>query len=61
MLSTGLVDTETIDATARYRGLPDCAALPAGILTAWAWKRREGFCGRFPMGSGVTELFQSGH
>ncbi|MEH0448098.1 MULTISPECIES: class I SAM-dependent methyltransferase [unclassified Streptomyces] len=35
MLATGLVDDAGIDAAVRYLGSEECAALSAGMLTAW--------------------------
>ncbi|MGW3301229.1 methyltransferase domain-containing protein [Streptomyces rubiginosohelvolus] len=41
MLSTGLVDDAGIDAAARYLESEACAALSAGMLTAWGQKPQE--------------------
>ncbi|MFG3366768.1 class I SAM-dependent methyltransferase [Streptomyces sp. NPDC090032] len=38
MLATGLVDDAAVDDAVRYLGSDDCAALSAGMLTAWGWK-----------------------
>ncbi|WSQ06608.1 class I SAM-dependent methyltransferase [Streptomyces sp. NBC_01231] len=38
MLATGLVDDRAVDAAVRYLGSDECAALSAGMLTAWGWK-----------------------
>ncbi|KUM69176.1 class I SAM-dependent methyltransferase [Streptomyces griseorubiginosus] len=38
MLATGTVDDDTIDAALLYLDSDECAALSAGMLTAWAWK-----------------------
>ncbi|WP_128800956.1 MULTISPECIES: class I SAM-dependent methyltransferase [unclassified Streptomyces] len=38
MLATGLVDETGIDAAVRYLDSDECAALSAGMLTAWGWK-----------------------
>ncbi|WP_328476513.1 methyltransferase domain-containing protein [Streptomyces sp. NBC_00377] len=38
MLATGLVDDPAVDAAIRYLGSEDCAALSAGMLTAWGRK-----------------------
>jgi SAM-dependent methyltransferase len=35
MLATGLVDDAGVDAAVRYLGSDECAALSAGMLTAW--------------------------
>ncbi|MET9117012.1 methyltransferase domain-containing protein [Streptomyces longwoodensis] len=41
MLATGLVDAAAVDEAVRYLGSADCAALSAGMLTAWGWKPEE--------------------
>ncbi|MFD6420412.1 class I SAM-dependent methyltransferase [Streptomyces sp. NPDC060198] len=41
MLATGLVDEAGIDAAIRYLVSDECAALSAGMLTAWGWKPGE--------------------
>ncbi|MFD3536909.1 class I SAM-dependent methyltransferase [Streptomyces sp. NPDC058664] len=41
MIATGLVDDVAVDAAVRYLGSDDCAALSAGMLTAWGEKPRE--------------------
>ncbi|MXM64597.1 methyltransferase domain-containing protein [Streptomyces sp. HUCO-GS316] len=41
MLATGLVDDAAVDAAVRYLGSDECAALSAGMLTAWGWKPQE--------------------
>ncbi|WP_343240320.1 class I SAM-dependent methyltransferase [Streptomyces sp. SID14515] len=38
MLATGLVDDAAVDAAVRYLESPACAALSAGMLTAWGHK-----------------------
>ncbi|MFF7364794.1 methyltransferase domain-containing protein [Streptomyces sp. NPDC008125] len=38
MLATGLVDDAAVDAAVRYLVSDECAALSAGMLTAWGWK-----------------------
>ncbi|MBP0452286.1 methyltransferase domain-containing protein [Kitasatospora sp. RG8] len=38
MRATGLVDDEAVDAAIRYLDSDECAALSAGMLTAWGWK-----------------------
>lgn len=38
MLSTGLVDDAAVDAAVRYLESDACAALSAGMLTAWGRK-----------------------
>ncbi|MFG2296116.1 class I SAM-dependent methyltransferase [Streptomyces sp. NPDC048603] len=38
MLATGLVDDAAVDAAVRYLGSEECAAVSAGMLTAWGWK-----------------------
>lgn len=38
MLATGLVDDAAVDAAVRYLASDECAALSAGMLTAWGWK-----------------------
>ncbi|MEU6801112.1 class I SAM-dependent methyltransferase [Streptomyces neyagawaensis] len=47
MLATGLVDDTAVDEAIRYLGSEECAALSAGMLTAWG--RRPGN-GRGPEG-----------
>lgn len=42
MLATGLVDDTAVDAAIRYLDSDACAALSAGMLTAWGWKPEEG-------------------
>ncbi|WP_406064259.1 class I SAM-dependent methyltransferase [Streptomyces sp. NBC_01077] len=42
MRATGLVDDAVVDAAIRYLGSDACAALSAGMLTAWGWKPEEG-------------------
>ncbi|MFE2984817.1 class I SAM-dependent methyltransferase [Streptomyces sp. NPDC059262] len=42
MLATGLVDDAAVDAAVRYLGSDECAALSAGMLTAWGWRPEEG-------------------
>ncbi|GHD54039.1 hypothetical protein GCM10010335_68090 [Streptomyces galbus] len=49
-----MLATAAADEVVRYLGLQDCAALPAGMLTAWAWKPTEGFGGLLTSASGVT-------
>ncbi|MFE5655360.1 class I SAM-dependent methyltransferase [Streptomyces sp. NPDC056431] len=41
MLATGLVDDAAVDAAIRYLGSDECAALSAGMLTAWGRKPGE--------------------
>ncbi|MFD5370063.1 class I SAM-dependent methyltransferase [Streptomyces sp. NPDC127103] len=41
MLATGLVDDAAVDAAIRYLGSDGCAALSAGMLTAWGRKPGE--------------------
>ncbi|MFI9150252.1 class I SAM-dependent methyltransferase [Streptomyces sp. NPDC053367] len=41
MLATGLVDDAAVDAAVRYLDSDECAALSAGMLTAWGWKAGE--------------------
>ncbi|MGW2620069.1 class I SAM-dependent methyltransferase [Streptomyces sp. NPDC001500] len=41
MISTGLVDDSGVDAAVRYLASDDCAALSAGMLTAWG-RRPDG-------------------
>ncbi|GAA0288831.1 methyltransferase domain-containing protein [Streptomyces polychromogenes] len=41
MLGTGLLDDAGIDAAVRYLRSRECAALSAGMLTAWGWKPGE--------------------
>lgn len=38
MLATGLIDDAGIDEAVRYLDAPECAALSAGLLTAWGRK-----------------------
>ncbi|WP_405594199.1 class I SAM-dependent methyltransferase [Streptomyces sp. NBC_01092] len=38
MIATGLVDGAAVDAAIRYLNSDECAALSAGMLTAWGWK-----------------------
>ncbi|BFO18645.1 hypothetical protein SHKM778_50330 [Streptomyces sp. KM77-8] len=38
MLATGLVDDTAVDEAVRYLDSDDCAALSAGMLTAWGRK-----------------------
>ncbi|MFF4367040.1 class I SAM-dependent methyltransferase [Streptomyces sp. NPDC001594] len=38
MTATGLVDDAAVDAAVRYLDSEECAALSAGMLTAWGWK-----------------------
>ncbi|MCB5179221.1 class I SAM-dependent methyltransferase [Streptomyces antimicrobicus] len=40
MLATGLVDGDAVDRAVRYLDSDACAALSAGMLTAWGWKPR---------------------
>ncbi|WP_406109757.1 methyltransferase domain-containing protein [Streptomyces sp. NBC_01003] len=42
MLTTGLIDDAAVDAAVRYLDSDECAALSAGMLTAWGWKTVEG-------------------
>ncbi|NDZ82632.1 class I SAM-dependent methyltransferase [Streptomyces sp. SID10853] len=42
MLATGLVDDEAIDLAVRYVGSDECAALSAGMLTAWGRRPEKG-------------------
>ncbi|MEV5955011.1 methyltransferase domain-containing protein [Streptomyces sp. NPDC051987] len=42
MLATGLVDDAAVDAGIRYLESEECAALSAGMLTAWGWKADDG-------------------
>ncbi|MGW9304498.1 class I SAM-dependent methyltransferase [Streptomyces cyaneofuscatus] len=42
MVATGLVDDAAVDEAVRYLGSDACAALSAGMLTAWGWKPEEG-------------------
>ncbi|XQE80660.1 class I SAM-dependent methyltransferase [Streptomyces microflavus] len=42
MVSTGLVDDAAVDAAVRYLCSDECAALSAGMLTAWGRKPGEG-------------------
>ncbi|MEU3839384.1 class I SAM-dependent methyltransferase [Streptomyces sp. NPDC028635] len=41
MLATGLVDAAAVDEAIRYLDSDACAALSAGMLTAWGWKPGE--------------------
>jgi SAM-dependent methyltransferase len=41
MLATGLVDDAAVDAAVRYLDSNECAALSAGMLTAWGRKPQE--------------------
>lgn len=41
MLATGLVDDDAVDAAVRYLDSDECAALSAGLLTAWGRKPEE--------------------
>ncbi|MFD5426044.1 class I SAM-dependent methyltransferase [Streptomyces sp. NPDC127084] len=41
MLATGLVDDADIDRAIRYLDSDECAALSAGMLTAWGWKPED--------------------
>ncbi|MFD0061004.1 class I SAM-dependent methyltransferase [Streptomyces sp. NPDC056690] len=41
MLATGLADDTAVDAAVRYLGSDECAALSAGMLTAWGWRPEE--------------------
>jgi len=41
MLATGLVDDAAVDAAIRYLDSDACAALSAGLLTAWGRKPAE--------------------
>ncbi|MFE7169971.1 class I SAM-dependent methyltransferase [Streptomyces sp. NPDC057616] len=41
MVATGLVDDAAVDQAVRYLDADDCAALSAGMLTAWGWKPEE--------------------
>ncbi|WP_343308498.1 methyltransferase domain-containing protein [Streptomyces sp. SID5770] len=41
MTATGLVDDEAVDAAVRYLDSGDCAALSAGMLTAWGRRPTE--------------------
>lgn len=41
MLATGLVDDDAVDAAIRYLGSEECAALSAGMLTAWGRRPEE--------------------
>lgn len=38
MLATGQIDDAGMDAALQYLDCDDCAALSAGLLTAWGWK-----------------------
>jgi len=38
MLATGLVDDAAVDEAVRYLDSDECAALSAGMLTAWGWR-----------------------
>ncbi|MFF4256716.1 class I SAM-dependent methyltransferase [Streptomyces sp. NPDC001663] len=42
MLATGLVDDAAVDTAVRYLDSDECAALSAGMLTAWGRKRAAG-------------------
>ncbi|MFF4899736.1 class I SAM-dependent methyltransferase [Streptomyces sp. NPDC001068] len=42
MLATGLVDDAAVDAAVRYLDSDECAALSAGMLTAWGHRPAEG-------------------
>ncbi|SPF06287.1 class I SAM-dependent methyltransferase [Streptomyces sp. MA5143a] len=42
MLATGLVDDTAVDEAVRYLGSEECAALSAGMLTAWGRRPRNG-------------------
>lgn len=42
MVATGLIDDAGVDAAIRYLDSDDCAALSAGMLTAWGWKPGPG-------------------
>lgn len=42
MLATGLVDDAAVDAAVRYLASDECAALSAGMLTAWGRKPEAG-------------------
>ncbi|MFJ5264690.1 class I SAM-dependent methyltransferase [Streptomyces sp. NPDC088387] len=44
MLATGLIDNTTLDTALRYLDSDDCAALSAGMLTAWG--RKSGDAGQ---------------
>ncbi|MFC5220319.1 class I SAM-dependent methyltransferase [Streptomyces coerulescens] len=41
MLATGLVEDGDVEAAVRYLDSDECAALSAGMLTAWGWKSEE--------------------
>ncbi|MET8449045.1 class I SAM-dependent methyltransferase [Streptomyces sp. NPDC005209] len=41
MLATGQVDDADVDGAVRYLGSDECAALSAGMLTAWGWKPEQ--------------------
>ncbi|MCX5052424.1 MULTISPECIES: trans-aconitate 2-methyltransferase [unclassified Streptomyces] len=41
MVATGLVDDAAVDSALRYLDSDECAALSAGMLTAWGWKPEE--------------------
>ncbi|MEU6663146.1 methyltransferase domain-containing protein [Streptomyces sp. NPDC046821] len=41
MLATGLIDDADVDAAIQYLDSNDCAALSAGMLTAWGWQPEE--------------------
>ncbi|WP_331760296.1 class I SAM-dependent methyltransferase (plasmid) [Streptomyces sp. NBC_01471] len=41
MLATGLADDAAIDVAIRYLGSDECAALSAGMLTVWGWRKPE--------------------
>lgn len=42
--ATGQVDDDAIDEALRYLGSDDCAAVSAGLLTAWGWKPEDSSC-----------------
>ncbi|MFI8964790.1 class I SAM-dependent methyltransferase [Streptomyces sp. NPDC053493] len=42
MLATGLVDDAAVDAAVAWLDSDECAALSAGMLTAWGWKPGDG-------------------
>ncbi|MFF9838690.1 class I SAM-dependent methyltransferase [Streptomyces sp. NPDC013740] len=41
MLATGLLDDAALDGAVRYLESEECAALSAGMLTAWGWRPGE--------------------
>ncbi len=41
MRATGLVGDADLDAAIRYLDSGDCAALSAGMLTAWGYRPQE--------------------